>query len=216
MNPGAPALLLLIALSSCSSSSTPDAAVDAPLDTAVDVARDTAVDVAPDVTPDVSVDAQPFCDIPALYTYGMDGGFTPVRETVQIGPGRQFTFTRTPLGGLDAGPCMCSCSTTIDYCATSDGGTVDTLHVIVAFNDADVMAAFADQTNTLYGRDTRPADGQVFVVTRGDGRHFEVGYDCAGASGCRAIPSGLARLQTVLTNLRTQQLARPECAALGS
>ncbi|MBK8696716.1 MAG: hypothetical protein IPN17_31755 [Deltaproteobacteria bacterium] len=215
MTPRAPALLLLIALSSCSSSSTPDAAVDAPLD-AVDVARDTAVDVAPDVTLDVSVDAQPFCDIPGLYTYGMDGGFTPVRETVQIGPGRQFTFTRTPLGGLDAGPCMCSCSAMIDYCATSDGGTVDTLHVIVAFNDADVRAAFADQTSTLYGRDTRPADGQVFVVTRGDGRHFEVGAECAGASGCRAIPAGLARLQTVLTNLTTQQLARPECAALGS
>ena len=215
MTPRAPALLLLIALSSCSSSSTPDAAVDAPLD-AVDVARDKAVEVARDVTLDVSVDAQPFCDIPGLYTYGMDGGFTPIRETVQIGPGRQFTFTRTPLGGLDAGPCMCSCSAMIDYCATSDGGTVDTLHVIVAFNDADVRAAFADQTSTLYGRDTRPADGQVFVVTRGDGRHFEVGAECAGASGCRAIPAGLARLQTVLTNLTTQQLARPECAALGS
>ena len=104
----------------------------------------------------------------------------------------------------------------IDYCATSDGGTVDTLHVIVVFNDADVMAAFADQTSTLYGRDTRPVDGQVFVVTRGDGRHFEVGAECAAASGCRAIPAGLARLQTVLTNLTTQQLARPECAALGS
>lgn len=196
----APALLLLLALSACSSSSTPDASVD----------------VALDVTPDVSVDAHPFCNIPASYTYGMDGGFTPVRETVQIGPGRQFTFTRTPLGGLDAGPCMCSCSAIIDYCATSDGGTIDALQVIVAFNDADVMAAFADQVSTLYGRDTRPADGQVFVVTRGDGRHFEVGSECAGASGCRAIPAGLTRLQTVLTNLKNQQLARPECAALGS
>ncbi len=208
MNPRAPALLLLVALSSCSSSSTPDASVD--------VALDTSADVAGDVAPDVSVDAHAFCDIPALYTYTMDGGITPTRETVQIGPGRQFTFTRTPLSGLDAGPCMCSCSTMIDYCATSDGGTVDTLHVIVAFNDADVVAAFAEQTNTLYGRDTRPVDGQVFVVTRGDGRHFEVGSDCAGTTGCRAIPPGLTRLRTVLTDLKNQQLARPECALLGS
>lgn len=217
-----PTLLLPLVLAACGSS-TPvtDAGADVITDLGADASdvRDVSADIAPDVALDVPLDVradvEPFCDIPGTYTYGLDGGFVPSRTTVTLSPGRQFTFTRRSLGVVDAGDC-CTCTNTLDYCGTSDGGTIDTLGVIYAFNDSDVMAAFADQASTLYGRDTRPADGQVFVVTRGDGRHFEVGDACGGAMGCREIPAGLSRLRTLLTNLQTQELGRRPCSDLGA
>ncbi len=214
--------LVLLALAACDASRGADAGADVVVpvdaDAASDVEPDVTSDVMPDVMPDVALDVmpdarpdvEPFCDVPGVYTYGLDGGFVAFHESALIEPGRRFTYTRTPVGALDAG--ARTCTTMIDYCGTSDGGAVDTLAVINALNDPDVMAAFADQASTLYGRDARPSDGQVFAVRRGDGRHFEVGYECGGAAGCRAIPSGLARLRTVLSDLQTQQLARPECA----
>lgn len=217
-------LVLSAVLLGCGGSSTPDAGADVvtPVDAITDrpdasTLPDT-VDVVTDTsTPmDVRRDVEPFCDIPTTYTYGLDGGLVPYRLQATLEPGRRFTFTRIELGRVDAGPCNCTCTNTLDYCGTSDGGTIDTLGVINAFNDADVMAAFADQTSTLYGRDTRPADGQVFVVTRMDGRHFEIGESCGGAAGCRAIPAGLARLRTLLTDLQAQELRRPPCSNLGS
>lgn len=210
-----PTLLISLVLGACGGSTSMS---DAGVDVVVPEDRADVLDVIPDGAPpvDVRVDAEPFCDIPATYTYGLDGGITPSRNVVTLAPGRSFTFRRTPFGLLDAGVCNCSCTTMLDYCGTSDGGTIDTLGVINAFNDREVMAAFADQATTLYGRDTRPVDGQVFVVTRGDGRHFEIGDDCGGAMSCRAIPAGLARLRTLLTNLEAQELTRPACAALGS
>ena len=231
--------LASLALAACSSSNPTDGGsdvitpTDAPtddvqdssVDVASDVTADAASDAAPDVTADVTADAprdvaqdaqtdapEPFCDVPAVYTFGPEGGNSPYRDSSRIEPGRNFTFTRMVLGRVDGG--AGTCTTMLPYCGTSDGGTVDTLAVINAFNHADVMAAFNNQTTTLYGRDTRPVDGQLFVVTRGDGRHFEIGADCGGASGCRAIPAGLARLRTVLQDLQTQQLMRPECAGV--
>lgn len=214
-------LLLSTVLAACGGSTpTSDAGVDAfadatsVRDVVIEAASEAAVDVPVDARPDVRTDVEPFCDIPGTYTYGLDGGFVPYQDRVTLAPGRSFTFTRMPFSSVDAGPCNCSCTTMIDHCGTSDGGVVDTLAVIVAFNDGDVMAAFADQTRTLYGRDTRPADGQVFVVTRGDGRRIEIGAECGGATGCREVRAGLARLRDVLTTLQTQQLMRPPCNAL--
>lgn len=218
-------LLASLALAGCGSSTAGDAGVDVvtPSDTPADTSTDTATDVSTDTPTDVSTDtptdtardagpdSEPFCDVPGTYTFRHDGGLAPYSESSRIEPGRQFTYTRTEAGS-DAG--ARTCTTMLDYCGAVPSGVVDTLTVINALNHADVTAAFADQTATLYGRDTRPVDGQVFVVTRGDGRHFEVGSDCGGAAGCRAIPAGLARLRVVLTDLQTQQLARPACAGV--
>lgn len=205
---------LTLALAACGDTTSTDAGSDlrdAAAEAALDVAQDATLDVGSDAPRDQMPDREPFCDIPAVYTFGLDGGLTPVRDEYRIEPGRRFTATRVTAPGFDAGAGVCT--TMIDYCGTSDGGTVDTLAVIVALNDADVMAAFADQTATLYGRDTRPVDGQVFFVRRGDGRHFEIGSDCGGAAMCRAVPSGLTRLRAVLERLAAQELARSTCAA---
>lgn len=216
-----PLSILSFSLLACESSPPSDAGLDAltdaPVDAPVDAVFD-AADVAPDGPPidvsrDASADLEPFCDVPGVYTYGPDGGLVAYRESVRIEPGRRFTYSRT--GGAvgdDAG--ARSCTTTLDYCGTSDGGAIDTLGVITALNDPAVIAAFEDAANTLYGRDPRPVDGQVFAIARGDGRHLEIGGDCEGATGCRAIPAGLTRLRTVLTDLMTQQRARPECAGV--
>lgn len=209
MTPRAPALLLLIALSSCSSSSTPDAAVDAPLD-AVDVARDTAVDVARDVTGCLR-------GCPALLRHP---------RALHLRHGRRIHSD--PRDGADRA------GAAVHLHPHPAGGTrCGAVHVLLLCDDR--LLRHQRWRNRRHppcdrrlqrrrregqpsptrrapstGADTRPADGQVFVVTRGDGRHFEVGAERAGASGCRAIPAGLARLQTVLTNLTTQQLARPQ------
>lgn len=213
-------LLLGISLGACGGSTTSDAGVDvvAPIDAPDVVAPSDVRDGSTDapIPNDIRVDAEPYCDVPGTYTYGLDGGLVPYRLEVTLRPGRSFTFTRIELGRVDAGPCDCTCTTMLEFCGTSDGGTVDTLGVIYAFNDPDVVAAFADQTNTLYGRDSRPVDGQVFVVTRGDGRRIEIGDACNGGMGCREIPAGLARLRAVLTTLQAQELARPPCNRLGA
>lgn len=193
MNPRSLPVALIMTLAACGSSTPIDAGVDAPSD---------------------ATDAEAFCDFPAVYTYGLDGGLVAQRESVTVAPGRRFTLTRSGVPGVDAGPATLSCTTTLDGCGADDGGAVGVRTVLVALNDADVMAAFSDQANTLYGRDPRPVDGQVFAVARGDGRHVETGDDCGGASGCRVIPAGLSQLRAALTDLQAQQRARPECAAL--
>lgn len=230
MNLRTTALALTLALAACNDSNSNeagpdigDAVADATHDAAQDIASDAPSDAAPDlpldVVSDASVDAardqgsdaEPSCDIPATYTYGPDGGLSPVHDVYRIEPGRRFTATRTAAPGFDAG--AGTCTTMLDYCGTSDGGTVDTLAVIVALNDADVIAAFANQTSTVYGIDTRPVDGQVFAITRSDGHHFEIGNDCGGSASCRAIPAGLTRLRSVLERLTAQELARSTCPA---
>lgn len=219
-------LLLTLSLAACDSSTpadagTPDAATDTSLDTAVDtspdVAPDTAVDISPDTSPDVASDTASdgpptVCSLAAVYTFGLDGGLVASRDIARIEPPRRFTLTRMDFRIADAG--TLSCSTVLNDCGPNDGGTVDTQVLLDAFANADVVAAFADTTNTLYGRDPRPVDGQVFMITRGDGRHVEIGPDCGGVTGCRAITPGLARLRAVLETLQTMQLAQPECASL--
>lgn len=215
MNPRAASLILLLAVG-CDATTSTDAGADSGADVGADSGIDVGADVGNDAASEVGVDAPSSCDFSVVYTFGPNGGLTPVRETMQLEPGRRFTYTRTPFSSADAGPCMCSCSTTLADCGAPDGGPAGTRAVLDAFADPEVTAGFGDQVDTLYGRDTRPVDGQVFVVTRGDGRHFEVGADCAGATGCRAIPAGLARLRAVLTVLQAQELARPACAGVES
>lgn len=202
------AALSLVALLAACGSSTPLAPPDAstpPPDVAVptDAPRDATRDTPP----------IPSCDLPGTYTFGFDGGLVRYRDVATLAPGRTLTLARLEGGTPDAA--TLSCTTEVPYCATATGNGVDTLTVINAFNNADVMAAFASAAPvTRYGHDSRPVDGQVFFVERPGGPRLEVGDECGPRPGCQPIPAGVARLRQVLLALRDQELARPECAAL--
>lgn len=202
------AALSLVALLAACGSSTPLAPPDAgtpPPDagTPSDAPGDTGQDAPP----------IPSCDLPGAYSFGFDGGLVRFREVATLAPGRSFSFARIEAGAPDAG--SLTCTTEVPYCATATGNGVDTLTVINAFNNADVMAVFASAAPvTRYGHDSRPVDGQVFFVDRPGGPRLEVGDECGARPGCQAIPAGVARLRQVLLALRDQELSRPECAAL--
>jgi hypothetical protein len=98
-------------------------------------------------------------------------------------------------------------------CGTS--GRLDVNAVMNAIRSQDVQTALSMATPPLYGIDSRPVDGSVFVLHRAsDGHSFMVGSDCGGASGCTPIPAGISSLVTMLRNLDTQELAEPGCEAL--
>lgn len=195
------ATLAVVALVAACGSSTPLAPTDAA--TSPDAPRDAAQD-----TPSV-----PACDLPGTHRFGFDGGFVRYRDVATLAPGRTFTLARLEAGTPDAG--TLSCTTELPYCATATGNALDTLSVLNALNDSDVLAAFASATPIArYGHDSRPVDGQVFFVERPDGPRLEVGDECGDRPACRPIPAGLSRLRQVLVALRDQELARPDCAAL--
>lgn len=193
---------LLAACGSSTSLAPPDAGTP-PTDVAADAPGDTGQDTPP----------IPSCDMPGTHRFGFDGGLVRFREVGTLTPGRSFTFARLEAGAPDAG--ALSCTTEVPYCATATGDGVDTLTVLNAFNNDDVMAAFASAMPTaLYGHDSRPVDGQVFFVERPGGPRLEIGDECGARPSCRPIPAGVARLRQVLLALRDQELARPDCAAL--
>ncbi|MEI8259501.1 MAG: hypothetical protein WCJ30_27865 [Deltaproteobacteria bacterium] len=219
----------LLALGACSSPTTPTdtGSVDtAPQDGAVDASGDAAVpdaaidSTASDAVIDAGFDATSppdgTGDVPAVdggcafdtsYHYGSIGGFRVAQEDSTLSPQATWSHTRTPVSGSPA-----SCTQTIP-CGTS--GLLDVRVVVAAIGAADVQAAMALGTDTLYGIDSRPVDGSVFSFQRAsDGHSILVGGDCGASTSCRAIPPGVAALVTVLRNLDVQELALPGCEAL--
>jgi len=214
-----------LALCSCASSTGSDAGTDALTNDRTTINSDSSsVDsnVSPDANTSDSANPQdggfsdrlePSCDLPTTYTFGYSGGLVAYTSSASIAPGRVFTYTRTPVRGFpDAGPS--SCTTSIDHCSVTTVGRITTLHLINALNNSDVMAAFNGSRDTLYGRDTRPVDGSIFIINRMDGARIQIGSPCSGASGCIEIPAGVAQLQEVLNNLINQELQNPQCSAL--
>lgn len=83
--------------------------------------------------------------------------------------------------------------------------------VNAAFAHPDVVAAFA-AAPILYGRDTRPVDGQVFEIEEVGGAIVTVGSDCGSVGpACVAIPPGVAALQALLVRLETERLGESDC-----
>jgi hypothetical protein len=93
------------------------------------------------------------------------------------------------------------------------GCGVDALGVgdlTAALAHPDVQAALA-RAPILYGRDTRPVDGQVFQIQVGT-RLVEIGAECTpSAPGCVAIPGGVRAAMQLLQRLDTQQLGLSPC-----
>jgi hypothetical protein len=140
------------------------------------------------------------CGFGASYTFRDDGGFRAGYDQSTLTQARTHSIDRVSLG-TDA---MLSCARAVP-CASSTAVTVPAIGAAVSH--ADVQAALAKAPGMVYGTDSRPVDGTVWLFQRNDGKNFYVG-------GGNAVPAGLRALETLLRKLDGETLQAPECAAL--
>jgi hypothetical protein len=171
-------------------------------DTANDDARDALLPGDTAVPSDVK--CLPMC-LDAKIQWGDQGGRVAYVDTSSIAPCRTYEHRRTP---TFTDPPDRVCTQDIEACNPAVHGVGD---VRSALADADVQTALA-KAPVLYGLDTRPSDGSVFVITNA-GKEISVGADCGGASGCTPIPAGVAKLAALLHTIDTEQLATGTCKA---
>jgi hypothetical protein len=128
-------------------------------------------------------------------SWGQDGGEVAFLDRSTLKGCDEYHRSRT-----GSTPLMCDAK--IPTCAgdVPDADFVTGVaDVEAALANADVVAALA-KAPVLYGVDSRPVDGQVFQVIVG-GKKIEIGSDCGTATGCTAIPAGVAHLRDVLKKI---------------
>ena len=155
------------------------------------------------VTPDAGMPDCVTCLMSSLQ-WGLDGGFVAYQDTSTLAPCIHYTRQRKEPG--PNGKLLFSCETDFVACnaITSSGA------VLSALSNADVQEALR-QGYVLYGRDTRPADGNVFQVKNGSAT-IEVGGSCDGAPpNCIPAPAGVQALVDLLRNIDTQLAGTPSC-----
>ncbi|MBI5517800.1 MAG: hypothetical protein HY909_28775 [Deltaproteobacteria bacterium] len=212
----------LLACGSSTAATDSGVAADSAADTATDATserpasdtappRDTApVDLPPpDTAADAPADtATPFpcpMGLPGEYSFFRDGGNAPWQDRGTVTPPRAMLFVRDRFDTMST-----RCPSTLADCGTAD--VVDLAEVTAALVHPDVQSSLARGT-VLYGVDTRPADGQVFVIQRGMAR-VEVGSACRGAGACTPVPPGVQRAVDILQALLEQESTAPACRAL--
>jgi len=139
------------------------------------------------------------CAFDRTYNFHDDGGFVAFTDRSTLSPPRTHLMSRDHF--TNALPNQCTRTL-----VCSDSTLVDVNEIRQALAHPDVVAALAQTTRPFYGTDTRPVDGNVFMLDRDDGRGFSVG------SG--TVPAGLRALVDLLHLLRAQTAAAPECAGL--
>lgn len=194
-------LLLLICVA-CSGSTSPDASTDA----GTDAVSDSSTDAAPDAPTDAPADATdgatdaPLVDagecpincIRTVLYWRWDGGLAATRNRYEVSECARVVRTTEDL--LSGGSTLC-----IEHVDQSACELVDPVER--ALRDSDVEAARA-AAPILYGVDSRPADGAVFVIDFGDAV-IEVGGECMGSAGCTEIPAGVGALRDALMAMQT-------------
>ena len=140
----------------------------------------------------------------AWLKWGMSGGLSPSRDESELYSCKTFVLTRQTINGVTT-----ACKQEISDCSNAVGAG----DVANALAHPDVQSALAARA-VLYGRDTRPVDGQVLVINVGNSR-IEIGLPCEGTTTqCLPIPPGVQSLADLLTTMQKQQLARPPCSTL--
>ena len=146
------------------------------------------------------------CSIDQHYRFYMSGGLVQTTVISELQPDAAYGRTLTMRDST-----MRSCASLLPACGSKQ---VDAGQLRAALLAADVVSGFGDGS-LVYGLDSRPVDGQVFVIERADQKQLVVGSDCQGQSGCRAIPKGVAALVTLLGRLSDEQAAMGPCQGLG-
>lgn len=110
-----------------------------------------------------------------------------------------------------------SCEAPLPRPHTNSG--LDAVDVLGQLGVQEVTRAFSSGV-ARYGSDPSACDGSVLLITY-QGKTITIGNDdctseCGGqpAPNCVPVPPPLRRFATMLENIDTQELARPECASL--
>jgi hypothetical protein len=142
---------------------------------------------------------------PAL-TWGNDGGRIAQRDSSTL----ECTTYRHVREYFSTPQTPTRCEQPL-VCSAPSGVTAESVSRALA--NADVTAAFG-RAPVLYGRDMRPVDGTVLVVTQAS-KSVTVGTDCGvpGSGACQPIPAGVAALAQLLRTLDQEQLAKEPCAS---
>jgi len=149
------------------------------------------------------------CRIADTYRFGFIGGLVAYSEESTLSPPQHYEHARSYRGGSAS---TRRCSPELPPCGSND--IISILDIARDVDNADVRNALSQTTPPLFGRDTRPSDGQVYSVQQAQGRGFLVGLPCQGASSCAEIPVGVQALVDQLRQLDEEMLMRSECAAL--
>jgi hypothetical protein len=147
------------------------------------------------------VDAGPStdCSLGRTYSFWQDGGLRAYSDRATLTPPRTFTVARDHF--VNATPSQCA-----RELSCSEPVLAGVAEIQQALAHPDVVAALALATKPLYGNDTRPVDGSVFVFERDDQRGFTLGTG--------TVPAGLRALADLLSRLETATIATPGCANL--
>jgi hypothetical protein len=215
----------VIAMCACSENVMRFDVVDAATDTALPSRDVVGVDRPDRVVPDVLdltdvtlvsdvATSDVLCEpmVPATLRFGFEGGRTPTTTSFSLEPALTFRAEQRT-GDMVTARCM----TTIPTCGISGMVGVSDVREALANRQVQIAFGMARGMPILVGRDTRPVDGQVFVIER-DGAQILVGDTCrvGGPGVCTDIPTGIQGLMDVLRALRDQELLRTQCAAFRS
>ena len=141
-------------------------------------------------------------------SWGNTGGLIAQSDRSTLSPCNAFRHTRERFRG--GTPAMSSCERMLPCMGSGLHGIAD---VNRALAHPDVQAALA-MGGALFGRDSRPVDGQVFEIMVGKDT-ITVGDPCNGGGGpCTAIPLGVNALARLLRDIDEEQLNLTPCAGM--
>jgi hypothetical protein len=133
------------------------------------------------------------CALPGALTFRDEGGLRAYADDQSLSADGLLQVTRMRRGS--SAPLSCQHKLSCDQVTA----------VRRALIHPDVTAALAEAKPRLYGRDTRPVDGSIWILRMG-----QAGFDL----GVGTVPDGLRELETLLRDLTTRTLDLPACAAL--
>ena len=152
----------------------------------------------------VTFDASDCNCLPVTIRWGREGGRVLYTDTSQVSPCKTYSHERDNMA--NAPPI--TCSQELMACGSNSIGIGD---VTAALRNSDVQQAIR-AAPILYGADPRAYDGALLRVVIA-GAVIEIGAACpAAASGCKAIPPGVAELGQLLESLDMEELGRPPCS----
>jgi hypothetical protein len=157
------------------------------------------------------VDPGPTCMLDATYDFGPIGGRVAYVVRASLTADGRFVYTEKEQSSTIT-ELPASCDPALPTCNTP--AAIDLADIAADLADADVQLGFKATTPPIYGRDSRPVDGQVFEIKRATGGTLFVGDECPSPilSSCRPIPPGVAKLAADLRGLIEQQIVDPSCS----
>jgi hypothetical protein len=142
---------------------------------------------------------EPTCALDQSYQFYFSGGQGTGGSYALVTPEGELTVRDVSAAGESV------CTTKLPACGSPG---VDLNDLKGLFADPAVLASFTGLHVSL-GHDTRPVDGEIFVIEREDSQHIQVGDPCGEYARCTPIPSQVSKLQELLTELKDQQAKLP-------